>query len=97
MIKILALACAGLFLSAAMLAAVLAVSSRKRKELQKKLNEAEEKITSQAVLIRRLERTIELKERIKNETEQKIDSLHSGDAVGNAIDILCNKPNAPAG
>jgi len=86
--KILSLACAGLFLSSLMLAAVLAIISRKKKELQKKLLEAEEKITSQAVLIRRLERTIELKERIKNETEQKINSLHSGDAVGNAIDIL---------
>ena len=42
-----------------------------------------------------LERTIEMKERIRNESESRIDNLHDGDALGNAVGILSKRKGQP--
>lgn len=95
MLKALAIACAGMFLACLMLLACTLIAARRRRELENEIEEMDKKIKSLNARNAVLERTIEMKERIRNESESRIDNLHDGDALGNAVGILSKRKGQP--
>lgn len=91
MLKALAIACAGMFLACLMLLACTLIAARRRRELENEIEDLDRRIRSLNARNAELERTLEMKERIGNETKQKIDALHDGDALGNAVGILSKR------
>ena len=91
MTKALAIACAGLFLAALIMLVHSLIVEKQKKALEAEIEDMDRKIKSLSAKNAVLERTIEMKERIRNETEKKIDALHDGDAVHNAVDVLSKR------
>lgn len=91
MTKALAIACAGLFLAALIMLVHSLIVEKQKKALETEIEDMDRKIKSLSAKNAVLERTIEMKERIRNETEKKIDALHDGDAVHNAVDVLSKR------
>ena len=95
MVKALAVACAGLFLAALIMLFHSLIVEKQKKELEAEIEEMDKKIKSLNARNAVLERTIEMKERISNESESRIDNLHDGDALGNAVGILSKRKGQP--
>lgn len=91
MLKALAIACAGMFLACLMLLACTLIAARRRRELENEIEDLDRRIRSLNARNAELERTLEMKERIGNETKQKIDALHDGSALDNAVGILSKR------
>lgn len=66
-------------------------SAEKRKETKAMLDKVTRQLNKQIDANSRLEQTIETLRKNREEADEKIDSLHNGDSVSNAIDELSKR------
>lgn len=66
-------------------------SAEKRKETKATLDKVTRQLNKQIDANSRLEQTIETLRKNREDADEKIDSLHNGDSVSNAIDELSKR------
>lgn len=67
------------------------ISAEKRKETKATLDKVTRQLNKQIDANSRLEQTIETLRKNREDADEKIDSLHNGDSVSNAIDELSKR------
>lgn len=69
------------------------LSASKRKEQEKTISRLSGRLETALKINNNLEQTIDVLKGNRDKADEKIDSLHNGDSIGNAIDELSNSKN----
>lgn len=95
MTKLLAVVCVGLVVADALMLVCMILMSRKISSLDAEVDKRDIRIRSLDEDVDVLRKALEMSERLRNGAEKKIDELHSGDVVHNAVDVLSKRGDAP--
>lgn len=95
MTKLLAVVCVGLVVADALMLVCMILMSRKISSLDAEVDKRDIRIRSLDEDVDVLRKALEMSERLRNGAEKKIDELHSGDVVHNAVDVLSKRVPAP--
>lgn len=91
--NVLMIVCAVLIVALVIITGYAISTSKKVKRLEQDIRKRDNTITALNEQVIMYREASEEKERIRNETEKKIDDLHNGDAVDNAINVLRDGKN----
>ena len=91
--NVLMIVCAVLIVALVIITGYAISTSKKVKRLEQDIRKRDNTITALNEQVIMYREASEEKERIRNETEKKIDDLHNGDGVDNAINVLRDGKN----
>lgn len=93
MIKFFLILTAGMSVAILLLFFLWRSAKTKQKETEAKLNSANRELAKAIAEQAKLESTIQILKKNRKEADEKINNLHNGDSVDNAINILRKRKN----